>query len=353
MFESLRIRNYRVFDDLEMSGLHRVNLIAGRNNSGKTSLLEAIFLLAGGGNPRLGANGNAIRAMDFGDAPPNPQTLASVWKSMFHGLDISRPIEISGVHSEHGAMNLAISLEAWRGAPQIAPGAFAGTASSQSLDGKALTFRYRDRRHADKAQVGQIRLAAAGFEANCPDAPAPFGARVVFPRAGSVQDDADILGKLRLRKNGDYLLDALRIIEPNLAGAEVVFTGGTPMIWGDIGLSELVPLPAMGEGMARLARIVLGISSVPGGVMLIDELETAFHHSGQAKIWKAIARAAERFDTQIFATTHSFECIEKAVEALTPEGFGYFRISRIIEKRAVSHSPGQVDLAVRLPMEIR
>ena len=353
MFESLKIRNYRVFDDLEMSGLHRVNLIAGGNNSGKTSLLEAIFLLCGAGNPRLGANGNVIRAMDFGDATPNPQTLESVWKDMFHALDVSRPIGIEGVHSEHGALNLAISLEAWRGAPQIAPGVFDGTPASQALDGKALTFRYSDRRYADKSQVGQIRLAPSGFEANYPDTPSIAGARVVFSSAGNVQDDAELLGNLRLRKNGDCLLDALRIIEPNLAGVEVVYTGGTPMIWGDIGLSELVPLPAMGEGMTRLARIVLGISAVPGGAMLVDEVETGFHRSVQVDVWKAIARAAERFDTQIFATTHSFECIEKAVAALTSEGFRFFRISKIKEKRAVGYSPSQVDLAVRLPMEIR
>ena len=353
MFESLRIRNYRVFDDLEMTGLHRVNLIAGRNNSGKTSLLEAIFLLCGAGNPRLGANGTVLRTTDFGDAPPNLQTLESVWKDMFHALDVSRPIEIEGVHSEHGALNLSISLEAWRGASQIAPSVFDGAPTSQTLDGKALTFRYGDCPYSEDAHVGQVRLVPAGLEMSHPDTPSPTNARIVFARTGNVQDDAELLGNLRLRKHGDYLLDALRIIEPQLAGVEVVFTGGTPMIWGDIGLSELVPLPAMGEGMTRLARIVMGISSVPGGILLVDEVENGIHHSAMVGAWKAIGQAAERFDVQVFATTHSFECIEKAVAALTSEGFRYFRISKIKEKRAVSYSPGQVDLAARLPMEIR
>ena len=103
----------------------------------------------------------------------------------------------------------------------------------------------------------------------------------------------------------------------------------------------------------RMARIALGMSSVPGGALLADDVETGFHHSVQAGAWKAIARAAERFDTQVFATTHSFECIEKAVEALTPEGFGYFRMSKVKEKHAVNYSPGQVDLATRLYTEIR
>ena len=132
-----------------------------------------------------------------------------------------------------------------------------------------------------------------------------------------------------------------------------MYTGGTPMIWGDIGLSELVPLPAMGEGMTRLARILLGMSSVPGGVILVDEIEIGIHHSAMVGAWKAIGQAAERFDVQVFATTHSFECIQKAVEAFTPEGFRYFRTSIIKEKGAVSYEPEQVDLAVRISMEIR
>ena len=48
MLEELSIRNYRIFRELKIDQLRRINLIAGSNNSGKTSLLEAIFLLASG-----------------------------------------------------------------------------------------------------------------------------------------------------------------------------------------------------------------------------------------------------------------------------------------------------------------
>ena len=354
MFESLRIRNYRVFDDLEMSGLHRVNLIAGRNNSGKTSLLEAIFLLCGAGNPRLGANGTVLRMTDFGDTP-NLQTLEFIWKDMFHTLDINRPIEIAGVHSEHGALNLAISLEAWLGAPQVAPSVFDGIPTSQASDGKALTFRYEDRRYAEDAYFGQVRLVPAGLEMSHPDAPNLASARIVFARTGNVQDDAELLGNLRLRKHGDFLLDALRIIEPNLASVEVVFTGGTPMIWGDIGLSELVPLPAMGEGMTRLARIVLGISSVAGGVLLVDEIENGIHHSAMSKIWRAMGQAADRFNTQVFATTHSFECVQSVYKGLGKCGFKYFRLDKYKdgETQAVRYSHDMAEMAIERHMEVR
>ena len=47
MLERLHIRNYRVFKDLKIDNLSRINLIAGKNNSGKTSLLETIFCWLG------------------------------------------------------------------------------------------------------------------------------------------------------------------------------------------------------------------------------------------------------------------------------------------------------------------
>ena len=88
------------------------------------------------------------------------------------------------------------------------------------------------------------------------------------------------------------------------------------MIWGDIGLPELVPLPAMGEGMTQIAWLVLAIASMPDGVVLVDEIENGIHHSVLPDVWRAIDEAAKQFHTQIFATTHSFECVMAAHESL-------------------------------------
>ncbi|MGB5597882.1 MAG: ATP-binding protein, partial [Thiothrix litoralis] len=46
MLDSLHIKNFRCFEDLTIPSLGRVNLIVGKNNSGKSTLLEAIALFA-------------------------------------------------------------------------------------------------------------------------------------------------------------------------------------------------------------------------------------------------------------------------------------------------------------------
>lgn len=44
MLEEIEIQNFRCFEETKISGFERVNLIGGKNNSGKTALLEALYL---------------------------------------------------------------------------------------------------------------------------------------------------------------------------------------------------------------------------------------------------------------------------------------------------------------------
>jgi len=110
----------------------------------------------------------------------------------------------------------------------------------------------------------------------------------------------------------------------------VLATGEGSLLCDDVGLREMIPLPLVGDGMVRLASIVLAIASAPGGVVLVDEVENGLHYSVMEKVWRAIGEAAQSQDVQIFATTHSFECIGAACDAFaeTPGHFRLFRLER-------------------------
>ncbi len=127
------------------------------------------------------------------------------------------------------------------------------------------------------------------------------------------------------------------------------------MIWGDLGLAELVPLAMMGEGMTQLARIVLAITNAPSGLLLVDEVETGLHHSVLPKVWRAIDAAATQFGTQVVATTHSFECIRAAHEALSERDSLYLHRLEVTEStcRCVTYGPEELEAAMKHDLEVR
>lgn len=350
MLKRLKIRNFRVFKALEIDRFSRLNLIAGRNNAGKTSLLEAIFLLAGAGNAQMAINAHVIRGAEV--EPPWQQMVGETsWKQLFSDLDMGKPIEIEGCHASHGQLALEITSKR----PHIAnlPLNRTGGLSTANLpEERELVFRYRDSK--GKEVKNHIRVKERGFEIEQPAIQGPFPATILLSRVRNTREDATRLGMLRKQKRGDVLLKALQVVEPKLQSIEDNSAGGVPMIWGDIGLSELVPLPVMGEGMTQMARLILAISSVPDGVVLVDEIENGLHHSALSDVWRVIDEAAGQFRAQVFATTHSFEWIEAAHHALGPDGFRLHRLeANDAANRCVTLKPNGIHAAIRHQIEIR
>jgi hypothetical protein len=180
----------------------------------------------------------------------------------------------------------------------------------------------------------------------------------------SREQDVKLFGELEAAKRQAEIIPALKILddrlqrlalvpladEPELDFSGSISSSGPPLsfspgqtaapvsqagetiLHGDIkGLPRLIPRPLMGEGLRRVLSIVLAIANAPGGVVLIDEIENGLHYSVQKKVWQAIAQAARQADVQVFATTHSWECLRWAHEAFSESeeyDMRLFRLSR-------------------------
>ena len=348
MLKRLQIQNFRGFNALKIDQLSGINLIAGKNNSGKTSLLEAIFLLAGAGNAQMAMNDNVIRGLE----PGVVSTGEPFWKQLFSNLDMGRSIEIKGYRPSRAQLTLKITSER-QPTTEIPLDRTNGTSVTNLFDERSLVFQYRGSA-ARKPVESHIRMKGQGFEVNQPAINPPFQAIILLSRIGNIQEDAVKLGRLRQQKQGDMLLKALRVFEPRLQSIEDNSSSGTPMIWGDIGWPELVPLSVMGEGMTQIARLVLSIASVPGGVVLVDEVENGIHHSVLPDVWRVIEEAAKQFRTQIFATTHSFECVMAAHESLRKNRFRLHRLETDDKtSRCITYEPDAIDAAIRHNLEVR
>ena len=363
MLKSIQIRNFRILNQLSQLDLHRINLIAGQNGCGKTSLLEAIFLLSGAGNAQLIMLPDLMRGVtpSFGVWAKS----VSPWKELFSNLDILQPIEIIGKHEEFGELKLEISLEKLlfeeirirQNGKDSTPSNLETLIQSKipvtnTPTVSALKLRYF--RNSALQIESKLQPSSQGIELSQPIPNPPFPVIFATFGTGSPEQDAQRLGILKQKKLGNFLLSALREIEPRLQSVEESSATGVAMIYGDIGLDELVPLSVMGGGILRIAQLILAVSSALGGIVVIDEIENSFHHEVLPNVWKIIEEATLAFNVQLILTTHSLENIEAAHSVLDQE---HFRLHRLESKdgtsRCVTYDPDSIDAAMKHRMEVR
>ena len=104
--------------------------------------------------------------------------------------------------------------------------------------------------------------------------------------------------------------------------------------------------------------IILAIIENPNSFILIDEIESGFHYSMYPKLWYAIASAAQENNCQIIATTHSYECIDGAIDGIESANmqncFCYYRIERNEDNnKAFRYSGNLLRSAINCSMEVR
>jgi hypothetical protein len=112
----------------------------------------------------------------------------------------------------------------------------------------------------------------------------------------------------------DRFVTFVQGIEPTIKALRPKEHTGVRMLYASIGLPELIPLPLLGEGLNRLIEIYGAIIGEGADIVLIDEIENGLHWKAHAKVWEGIRAVVSAEDVQIFATTHSLECIHAAVE---------------------------------------
>ena len=380
MYTSFTIENFRLFDELTVEPLARVNLIAGQNNAGKTALLEALWLHMGQNNPELAQRINLWRGLP-GSEP------GELFSDLFRGYQTHLPITLTAVVSSDGkGRTLSITRRprtetATPIAATISAGAQPQRSQSESVYDSEIVFEYADASGSKFHSRAWVENTPLPFEL-----PIPSGVRVEGSLAtlrienspvGSDRKPAvfmQSLGRIALpelaarfgrAEIAGHLADVesvLQLVEPRLRRLVAVpIAEGPALIYGDIDAGRIIPIALMGSGFARLLELTLAFVEVGNGSILIDEIENGLHYSALPGIWKAINRLSQQFNVQVFATTHSYECIRAAVDAFDAAGdlddFNYMRVqwSKLYERFQSVHYDDHDALkyAFEYPMEIR
>jgi len=343
MYDKLTVSHFRAFERLEVAPLHRVNLIAGGNNVGKTSVLEAVWL-ALQDNPFFVAQDNPIRlsapslfrrsATDNSDLAKTTQDdVDNFWKWLFYQKDISHPFSVRLESS-----SFPLSSQQW---------------TFSFKDGLLGAKDSNDDVHCTLGQASSFSMTLPPPRPECTVLPACLASPVV---------DAERVNNVSVLNREPELAEYLRMIDPRITNLKYLKLSGHkhPYVYVDVGFGkgkELIPATQLGQGTARMLGLFASLMTEGTQILLIDEFENGLQHDALVPIWSALGKFAREHDVQIFATTHSYECIAAAHEAFSEnaEDFAVIKLRPDpacgIAAFVLDHA--HVDVALKTELEIR
>ena len=333
---SFDIKNYRAFQSLSLTGLQRVNLIAGENNVGKTALLEAIWQFSGPDQPDIGVRLNQFRGINL----INPEELLS---DLFYRYGVSKTIELSAT-GDWGPHRRTLRISTRKRETSLmalrANNERGETRLPLAESSHEVVLHYTDGVDEYNSSGWFVRqetgpgVVQDRFEKRVePVLDRPTAVYLSPRHRPPLQEDAERYGHMELHGSEHSVVEALRSLEPNLKRLATISVNGTPVIHADVGLGRLIPTGLLGDGVQRVLSLAVAFGAASGGgLVLIDEVENGIHHSRLEGLWRTIEALSQKFDVQVFATTHSRECVGAAHQVFS-EGEDYhlkfLRLDRI------------------------
>lgn len=360
MIENIKLENFRGFKEIELTDLRRISLISGKNNSGKSSVLEGVFLFLDHLAPESFIKINGFRGLPGMTSPTN------MWASAFYNLDVDQTIKIA-IQCDGKQSTLQYSKDDSFILPHDAE--LSAEVRNQFVSGSkssySLKFRFEEE---DYIEEGHFVTASPGVGRNMKTnkadnqiEPMVHTQFINSEIAGNDGTLAEWFGRLELEGKKRQVIEALQLIDPAVSDITTIVMNGSIQLYvkkaADNG-AKLLPLKLAGDGLNRLLYFLLCILENPDSVILIDEIETGFHYSMYSMLWKTLSLAAKQNGCQIIATTHSYECIMGAVtgisEAKLEDEFCYYRIEQKAGKgRAFWFSEELLRTAAGSDMEVR
>ncbi|MEQ1744125.1 MAG: AAA family ATPase [Saprospiraceae bacterium] len=311
MLKSLQIDYFRLFENLKIEPLARINLIAGINNTGKTALLEALRIWASNGvNTVINA---ALK--DRGE-------FTSGWVEAYEALFNPNATKNRIVIVNEGIERRLI--------PNERVGSYF-----------ILLQNMRSRDALNPNVTSDFPKDGCSY--------IPFALRP-FPLE-------QIWEEITLTDDEDAVIEVVKLADPRIQDIDVRSDGVRVRLKGH---RSPVSIGRLGDEVMQTLKVAIGLVSAKNTskrLLLIDEIESGLHHSVQQLVWEKIFHYAALWGVQVFATTHSQDAVRTFAEvAARPENTDqgcYFRLERDESDKvqAVVYDMGQLATSIEYELE--
>ena len=371
--QNLRIENFRGFDRFEMKNLGRINLIVGENNSGKTTVLEAISILMPYGNATAIWSALSRRGEVLWE---DREWQADVRRLFFgHRVEIRASFRLSTSNSEN-TIDMTAEIQEERpgqGGLASSPPPPPIDSSETLLSSRTLALAWWSQKPPQECATA-VSISRGGgliFETTRRASRIypgfDFPLRWVSGATMTAESITSLFEEIVLTPEEDMVVEALRIIEPAIeriapARSDRNTTGSAYSPRSSVfvrleGVKDRIPIGSMGDGIWRMLGLALNVVHTREGILLVDEIDTGLHHTVMQEMWRFLYSAAKRYNVQVFATTHSRDCYESLAVICDDSDLedGDVTIQRVERGReqAIAYSEGEIVAAAKHEVEVR
>jgi len=264
--KEIEIKEYKLFKDFKAKGFGRVNLIGGKNNVGKTAFMEACYLTEKVDTYDI-ISANILYIHNI----RNDQCSTNIT-----GLDFKKVLE--------GYKKIEINTNL-----------------------NNLLFEFFNNKLTYTCKLNNIKINLSNF----------FEKGIIYQIPTFINflpssninnkflaNEFDKIKKLRLR---DELNNELGSFDTNIVEFEII--DGIPQVYIN-SIEDFVYISVLGHGFKRYLALIMLILSNKNSIIYLDEIENGIHYTNFDKLWELILTISKEQNVQIFATTHSKECIE-------------------------------------------
>lgn len=383
MLQSLKIEGFRGFQNFEMANLGRINLLVGKNNSGKTSILEAIQFLYVQNNLDIFLETISYRG-EFAWLENKLAGRTKVFEicHLFPGHEIvpSKEIIIIGSRESHQE-SVTISVKSIPIQLSLFSDKNDDLNNDNIFDDEEWNKLLLSIRWSQSQKPIELELLANGTLARDSTRRMASLSRIshkigidnkielkfLTPFSLTSSDMAALFDNIVLSPLEDLIIESLKIIEPKIERIASIGSGKYSTA-NDLGVrggflikiknhDQPIPIGSLGDGFWRMLGLVLAMVNLENGILLVDEIDSGLHFTVMTDMWKVVWETAKKLNIQVFATTHSRDCWQSLAELITEEKItdNEITIQRIDKEKSQSviFDPEEIVIAATSNLEVR
>ena len=277
LIQYIDIENYKCFQDFKAEGFKRVNLISGKNNVGKTALLEAIYINAASDNFAhlliSSADTNYMREINDYQFTLDIDKLVSNISSKLRDSQQKTNIRETTLFctQENGVKNFEVTIDD----------------KTSTIPASNFTSSFIND-NKTKDNISFLR-------------PAIIRQQTIKNNFAHIQKKDQEERLYKIINQFDSSIVNIKIIGGDKIQCKTINQNGT---------EEYRDISDFGDGLKLYIAIIIYLYADENGYLFIDEVENGIHYSMLDKLWEIIFTLSKEMNVQVFATTHSRECIE-------------------------------------------